>query len=71
MNDNLQKFILCLQEKGVQIVEKNVKIKENANNMEMVGDILVVKPTGEAKNIRDMTTWEKEELLNNEEGLEE
>ena len=71
LNDNLQKFILCLQEKGVQIVEKNVKIKENANNMEMVGDILVVKPTGEAKNIRDMTTWEKEELLNNEEGLEE
>ena len=45
--DNFEKYILCLQEKGVQIIEKNVKINKNSNSMELVADILVIKETGE------------------------
>lgn len=51
LTDNFEKFILCLQEKGVQIVEKNVKIVQNRDGMEMQGDILVIKPTGKSADI--------------------
>lgn len=46
--DNFEKYILCLQEKGVQIIEKNVKINKNSKSMELVADILVIKETGDA-----------------------
>lgn len=49
--DNFEKYILCLQEKGVQIIEKNVKINKNSNSMELVADILVIKETGETVTI--------------------
>lgn len=49
--DNLEKFIIGLEEKGVQIVEKNVKIVENRNGMELQSDLLVIKPTGIAVEI--------------------
>ncbi|MCM1182275.1 MAG: sporulation protein YqfD [Roseburia sp.] len=48
LTDNFEKYILSLGEKGVQIVEKNVKIVQNRDNMEMQGEILVVKSTGES-----------------------
>ena len=51
LTDNFEKYILSLSEKGVQIVEKNVKIVQNRNNMEMQGEILVVKSTGESVDI--------------------
>lgn len=44
--DNFEKFIVSLEEKGVQIVEKNVKMVENRNGMELHSDLLVIKPTG-------------------------
>lgn len=51
LTDNFEKYILSLSEKGVQIVEKNVKIVQNRDNMEMQGEILVVKPTGKSVDI--------------------
>lgn len=51
LSDNFEKFILGLQEKGVQIVEKNVKMVQNSNGMELYGDLLVIKPTGESAEI--------------------
>lgn len=43
----LEKNILCLQEKGVQIIEKNVKMEKNRRGYELNASLLVVKPTGE------------------------
>ena len=51
LSDNLEKFISGLEEKGVQIVEKNVKIVENRNSMKMQGEIAVIKPTGKSVDI--------------------
>lgn len=51
LNDNFEKFILCLHEKGVQIIEKNVKIKKYDKGMELNADLSVVKPTGEEAEI--------------------
>lgn len=51
LNDNFEKFILCLHEKGVQIIEKNVKIKKYNKGMELNADLSVVKPTGEEAEI--------------------
>lgn len=45
----LQKFIETLQEKGVQIVEKNVTIKKTSGVWKMDADFLAVEQTGESK----------------------
>ena len=52
LSDNFEKFISELEEKGVQIVEKNVKIVKNRNSMKMQGDITAIKPTGSAVDIQ-------------------
>lgn len=52
MSENYEKFILSLQEKGVQIVEKNVKMVKNSKGMDLYGDILAIKQTGETAAIQ-------------------
>ena len=52
LSENYEKFIFTLQEKGVQIVEKNVKMVKNSSGMELYGDLLVVKRTGETIEIQ-------------------
>ncbi len=52
LSENYEKFILSLQEKGVQIVEKNVKMVKNSKGMDLYGDILAIKQTGEAAAIQ-------------------
>lgn len=47
LSDNFEKIIFGLQEKGVQIVEKSVKMVQNRDGLELHGDLLVIKPTGE------------------------
>jgi len=49
--EQFEKFLSGLQEKGVQIVEKSVKIVENREGMEINGSVLVIKPTGEHVDI--------------------
>lgn len=53
LNDKLEIFILCLQEKGVQIIEKNVKISKNGNEMELSAEISLIKPIGKSVEIID------------------
>ncbi len=43
LSDRLQKYILCLQEKGVQIMKKNVKISKNGSTMYMSGELEVIE----------------------------
>lgn len=60
LSDNFEKFISGLQQKGVQIVEKNVKMEKNSSGMELNGSLLVVKQTGEAVDIPVNTIQEDE-----------
>lgn len=52
LNHNFEKFILCLQEKGVQIIEKDVKIKKYNKGMELNANLSVVKQTGKQEVIQ-------------------
>ena len=49
-----EKFCKTLQQKGVQIVEKNVKIEKNGRTLHMKGNINVEMSDGEPWNIRGM-----------------
>ena len=49
--EDFEKFISGLEEKGVQIVEKNVKMEKSSKGMELYGSLLVVKQTGETADI--------------------
>ena len=42
--EKLDKIILSLEEKGVQIIEKNVKIEKDSQNWLLTGEILVSEP---------------------------
>ena len=53
LSENYKKIIFGLQEKGVQIVEKSVKMVQNRDGLELCGDFLVIKPTGESIVITD------------------
>lgn len=46
LSDYFEEFILCLQEKGVHIIEKDVKIIKNEKGMEIKASLDVIKPTG-------------------------
>lgn len=52
--EKLQKFIETLQEKGVQIVEKNVTINKVSGKWEMTADFLAQEMTGESKKTEVM-----------------
>lgn len=52
LHDNFEKFILCLHEKGVQIIEKDVKIRKNKKGMELIANLSVIKQTGKEKTIQ-------------------
>ncbi len=54
LNENFEKFILCLHEKGVQIIEKGVKINKNKKGMELIANMSVIKQTGEEEAIQAM-----------------
>ena len=43
INDNLNKIILTLEEKGVQIIEKNVRIDTNSAYLSMTGNLKLKK----------------------------
>lgn len=50
--EKIQKFIESLQEKGVQIIEKNVTIDKNAGVWKMNVDFLALEKTGMLKEIQ-------------------
>lgn len=47
LTEQVNKFILCLQEKGVQIMQKDVKIKKNIAVSEVTADFITIEPVGE------------------------
>lgn len=51
LEHNFQKYILCLQEIGVQIIEKNVKIMIYRHGIALEGEIKILKDTGERVDI--------------------
>jgi similar to stage IV sporulation protein len=46
LTDDFKKIISSLEEKGVKIVEKNIKMVQNSNSMELNGSLVIIKQTG-------------------------
>lgn len=55
LNKKYEKFIATLDEKGVQIIEKDVKIDTNGSKWTMTGDFIVREKTGISREIREET----------------
>lgn len=51
LSEGFEKFISGLQQKRVQIVEKNVKMEKSGSGMGLYGNLLVIKKTGETVDI--------------------
>lgn len=66
--ERLQKFIETLQEKGVQIIEKNVTINKDSGVWRMKVDLLVVERAGEQQ---ETTLVQIEEKAKPEENLDD
>jgi similar to stage IV sporulation protein len=49
LTEDLEKIILGLEEKGIKIVEKKVKMVQNRNSMELNGSLVIIKKTGGQK----------------------
>lgn len=64
--EKIQKFIESLQEKGVQIIEKNVTIDKNAGVWKMNVDFLALEKTGILKEIQIPAQEETSEEENQE-----
>jgi similar to stage IV sporulation protein len=47
LTDDFKKIISSLEEKGIKIVEKNYKMVQNRNSMELNGNLVLIKRTGE------------------------
>ncbi|GFI47073.1 hypothetical protein IMSAGC019_02395 [Lachnospiraceae bacterium] len=58
--DKIQKFIESLQEKGVQIIEKNVKINKASGVWQMKVDFLAVEKTGTSQKAQVQQAAEEE-----------
>ncbi len=54
LNHEFEKFCETLQQKGVQIVEKNVRIEKNGRIMSATGKIVVEMSDGEPEQIQQM-----------------
>jgi similar to stage IV sporulation protein len=46
LTDDFKKIISSLEEKGIKIVEKNIKMVQNSNSMELNGSLVIIKQTG-------------------------
>ena len=64
--DKIQKFIESLQEKGVQIIEKNVTIDKNAGVWKMKVDFLALEKTGITRKTQTAPLDESAEEENQE-----
>lgn len=54
LKENLDKIILSLEEKGVQIIEKNVKIRTNGAYLSMTGNLTVRSLCSELKALEEI-----------------
>lgn len=52
LQEKLKAFLETLAEKGVQIIEKDVKIRKNKKGMELIANLSVIKQTGKEEAIQ-------------------
>ena len=60
LNQKLREFLTSLDEKGVQMIEKNVRIETNDNAWLLVGEFLVQEPGGARRDTERAVTEEME-----------
>jgi len=58
LNEKIIAFLTSLEEKGVQIIEKNVKIDTNSNSWVVEAEILVHEPVGVSRETERVMTGE-------------
>lgn len=68
LNQKLRDFLITLEEKGVQIIEKDVRIETGSGSWRLEGDFLVQEPGGISRAVEKA---DMEEAGSEEEGSEE
>ena len=58
LNEKIITFLASLEEKGVQIIEKNVKIDTNSNSWVVVAEVLVHEAVGTTRETVESETGE-------------
>ena len=61
LNQKISEYITSLEEKGVQIIEKDVKIDTNDKSWIVTGEFLVREPVGKSVVIDRTETAEQED----------
>ncbi len=59
LEKNCENFLASLEEKGVQIIEKNVKIESSSTRWFLNGTITMISPCGESVEIERMPTTQE------------
>ena len=58
--NDLEKIMLSFREKGVQIIQKNVRIKENVKKTELIADFFTYERIGIARAISELEKIERQ-----------
>lgn len=66
MEKSLKTEIKELNEKGVQIIENNVKIDRNGDSLKMIGNLVVIELNNKKADVEKIKIENTEKILQNE-----
>lgn len=66
MENSLKTEIKELNEKGVQIIENNVKIDRNGDSLKMIGNLVVIELNNKKADVEKIKIENTETILQNE-----
>ena len=66
LEKSLKTEIKELNEKGVQIIENNVKIDRNGDSLKMIGNLVVIELNNKKADVEKIKIENTEKILQNE-----
>ncbi len=66
LENSLKTEIKELNEKGVQIIENNVKIDRNGDSLKMIGNLVVIELNNKKADVEKIKIENTETILQNE-----
>ena len=66
MENSLKTEIKELNEKGVQIIENNVKIDRNGDSLKMIGNLVVIELNNKKADVEKIKIENTETILQND-----
>ena len=66
LENSLKTEIKELNEKGVQIIENNVKIDRNGDSLKMIGNLVVIELNNKKADVEKIKIENTEKILQNE-----